>query len=276
MPKGIYVRSEQTLARLRERNRSPEMRAISSKQGLSNVINGHLAAIRPLAWAAPRSPEGLSVLIMNGKRQHARNVASGKTHVVQHEDCVKGGESQIYRLGHNGYQFTTIDRVAGGLIRGPIRGRINVESGLLANLRTPEHQRIAGRAGGLISGPIQGPRTAAAHMARLGLNSEESQVARQLNRLGIPFETGVNLGKGMGVPDFLVGDIIGELDGGAHNFRALGKLGISWLEVMTPYIEKDMRHDTARKTHGFLVIRDTDPVCLASRITDALKTTGAF
>jgi hypothetical protein len=78
MPKGIYVRSEQTLARLRERNRSPEMRAISSKQGRSNVINGHLAAIRPLAWAAPRSPEGLSVLIMNGKRQHARNVASGK------------------------------------------------------------------------------------------------------------------------------------------------------------------------------------------------------
>jgi hypothetical protein len=53
-----------------------------------------------------------------------------------------------------------IGGVTGGAISGPINGRRNVENGHMARMRTPEHQRAAGRLGGKIGGKINGQRAA--------------------------------------------------------------------------------------------------------------------
>jgi hypothetical protein len=48
--------------------------------------------------------------------------------------------------------------IAGGRNGGLISGRKSVENGHLASLRTPEHQREAGRRGGRVGGPIGGTK----------------------------------------------------------------------------------------------------------------------
>ena len=60
-----------------------------------------------------------------------------------------------------------------------------------------------------------------------------------------------------GVPDFRVGKLLGEYDGGGHHaFRDRSK--------------QDREFDSIREAHGFIVIRETDPYLLAIKLACAM------
>ncbi len=165
---------------------------------------------------------------------------------------------------------------SGGKIGGKIQGPKNVESGLLRSVCSQ-----GGKIGGVVSGRLAAERGqiqlhsgngkgAAALRKRLGPNKEEAKLRAELLRLHVEFEPEVVLGYGIGVADILAGTVIGELDGGAHYFGALGKKGIAWLEEVSKYWERDLRHDAVRVQHGYIVIRDSDPVRLAARLREVV------
>lgn len=73
-----------------------------------------------------------------------------------------------------------------------------------------------------------------------------------VSRRDVRFQPDLGI-RGAGVPDFAIGDILGEYDGEGH--RAFGDR-----------TEIDGRHDAVRRSAGYSVVRDDDPFVLAARL----------
>lgn len=104
-----------------------------------------------------------------------------------------------------------------------------------------------------------------------GPNKEEQKLFEELKQAGIKFEHDVALNNGMGVPDVVVGKIIGELDGLGHWANWKSKKGVSRIANVMQKLIVDARHDKIRIENGYTVIRDSNPSRLAWRIAKVLK-----
>lgn len=200
-----------------------------------------------------RTEEHLRKLRENGRKQ-GRKLADSGWH-----QSLEGRELHA-RIGRRDIGKAALESGQAHLL-GCKQGKKNVESGHLARIS------VLGASAGAV-----------ATRNRNGPNKEEQKLYTELKRLGIEFESEVNLGYGMGVADVLIDKIVGELDGGGHwaNFGSR-KNGLSDEEYRRKVLEKDAQHDRLRAKAGMLVIRDLDAVRLAKKLaTEWLNSSGGM